>query len=90
MVFAKAGCEVRVFEASPNQREVLPAELASSLESMEKYGLIDSGKELLERISIVDSLPEAVETADYVQESVFEQLALKTTISGGHCIFVET
>ena len=48
---------------------------------MQSVGLIEHPDDILSNIRVVDTLAEAVTTADYIQESVFERVDIKTAIS---------
>ena len=81
VVFALAGLQVRVFD--PDQaiaQKVL--ELAGcAMADMDAVGLATNINAALERISVCDSMAEAVGDADYVQESAFERVDVKTDVS---------
>src|SRR3546814_9869146 len=52
-----------------------------SLNEMERCGLTRDVPSILARITVSDSLEDAVAEADYVQESVFERVDVKQRIS---------
>ncbi len=82
MVFARAGQQVKVYDASETIRRGLPEHLGTSLEALHRHGLVtETPAAITARIQIVETLPQAVADADYIQESVFEQLELKKAIS---------
>lgn len=81
IVFARAGHQVRVFDANPQILDRLPAHLRASLEAMRAHGLVDDVEAILARIAIADSLAGAVAGADHVQESVVEVLERKREVS---------
>jgi L-gulonate 3-dehydrogenase len=80
IVFARAGRTVRVFDASQAIRERLVQELRSNLEDLARYGLIEDVQETLDRIAVCDTLEDAMRRADYVQESVLEQVEVKRAV----------
>lgn len=80
IVFARAGVAVRVFDAAPEIRDRAPARLRASLDDMAAHGLVDDVATIAGRVTVVSSLEAAVAEADYVQESVLEQVALKQAV----------
>ena len=81
IVFARSGATVRVFDAEASIRASVLDRIRESLAEMRSVGLVDEVEAILARISVADSLAEAVAEADYVQESVFERVDVKTAIS---------
>ncbi len=82
IVFARAGHRVKLYDASETLRRGLPAQFAASLQDLQLHGLITEAPDAISaRVSITDHLGDAVTGADYVQESVFEQLELKKSIA---------
>lgn len=80
LVFARAGCEVRVWDgdsAALARSRVLVGELAAELA---RSGLVSDAGELVARVATCVRLEEALEGADYVQENLPEVLALKRDI----------
>ena len=81
IVFARAGLQVLAYDAEVSSRSSCLAGIATSLTQMQQYGLIEDPKAVLNRIRIVDTLQDAVGPADYIQESVFERVDVKTAVS---------
>jgi 3-hydroxyacyl-CoA dehydrogenase len=82
MLFANADWDVRVFDADPGAAErALPA-IGDNLQLLEREGMIPSAADLARRIHFTATLAEAVEGASWVQESVFEDTALKAEVLG--------
>lgn len=81
IVFARSGATVRVFDAEASIRTTVLERIRASLAEMRDVGLVDDVDAVTGRIRVVDSLAEAVADADYVQESVFERIDVKTAIS---------
>lgn len=81
MVFARAGATVRVFDGDAGIRASVLGHIAASLAELRDVGLVDDVDGVLARISVADSLAEALADADYVQESVFERTDVKTAVS---------
>jgi 3-hydroxyacyl-CoA dehydrogenase len=81
IVFARAGCEVRVFDASAGLRERLPMLLSNSLSAMKQHRLVDDTDAILSRIAVVEELAAAVTGASYVQESIVEVIERKREVA---------
>jgi L-gulonate 3-dehydrogenase len=81
IVFARAGVNVRAFDASEDIRRTTAARIRASLEDMAKAGLVDGVDAICSRVTIVDDLRGAVADVDYVQESVFERIPEKRAVS---------
>lgn len=81
IVFAKAGLQVRLFDADEDVRRSAPGRIRASLTDMRGYGLIGEDVEAIAgRVTLAESLADAVREADYVQESVFERVDVKTAV----------
>ena len=76
LLFARAGWEVRLFDADVGVRESVTRRIAEDLARID-----ESSPDVLSRIAVVDSLEVAVATANYVQESVAEQVESKRRIA---------
>ncbi|MFT4793514.1 MAG: 3-hydroxyacyl-CoA dehydrogenase [Paracoccaceae bacterium] len=81
VVFARAGTTVTVFDADAATLARVPARVRETLADMERLGLADHIATVAARITIAPSLQAALAGAQYVQESVFETLEAKRTIS---------
>jgi L-gulonate 3-dehydrogenase len=81
IVFARAGYDVRVFDASVGIREQLLTRLSNSLSAMKQHGLVDEADVILSRIAVVDELGAAITGASYVQESVVEVIERKREVA---------
>src|ERR1700684_3802418 len=81
IVFARAGVNVRAFDASEDIRRTTLARIRASLEDMAKAGLVDGVDAICARVTVVDDLRAAVADVDYVQESVFERIPEKREVS---------
>jgi L-gulonate 3-dehydrogenase len=81
MVFARAGMEVSLYDtdAAALQQETLPL-IKASLSDQEGAGLVGDAVATAARITVCDDLEIAVRAADYVQESVYEDTALKRAL----------
>src|SRR5262245_16041011 len=80
MVFARAGYEARLYDAVEGAAAKALAAIDDSLADLVRAGLLDEALPVRQRISACGSIPEAVEGAIHVQESVWEQRDLKTKV----------
>lgn len=80
ILLANAGYEVRAFDASEQARRTALEAVKVNLELLEQEGLIDSASALLARVHFCSNLEEAVRDAEYVQESVPENLTAKRAV----------
>lgn len=80
IVFALAGLNVRVFDASAQIRSSAAQDIADMLADMQRHGLAEGVQECLSRVVICASLAEALEGADYIQESVLETIPVKQAV----------
>ena len=79
VVFARAGHRVALFDIAPEQvhRQALPV-VRRTLDLLSRAGLLDEDIEpILDRLWVATSIRDAVAEADYVQESVREDLTVK-------------
>lgn len=80
LVFARAGCEVRMWDGdltALQRARVMVAELAADLQ---RSGLVDDAVGLMLNIRTCDELVDALTEVDYVQESLPEVLSVKQDI----------
>jgi 3-hydroxyacyl-CoA dehydrogenase len=77
IVFARSGCDVRLFDAKSGAAQAARLQIARDLESLVAHRLIENSDSVLDRIGIAGSLKEALEGAAYAQESVFERVDVK-------------
>jgi L-gulonate 3-dehydrogenase len=82
LVFARAGCEVRMWDAKPEALEKAKLMVAQLAEDLQKSGLVDDAASLMARIRTCDQLSEALLEVDYVQESAPEILSVKQELYG--------
>ncbi|MES2959075.1 MAG: 3-hydroxyacyl-CoA dehydrogenase [Pseudomonadota bacterium] len=78
-VFARAGWQLRVWDPSGAQRDAAHAQIAQSLQELQAHGLVQDAAAAAARVQVVATLEEAVQSADYVQESGPEVLDIKRT-----------
>ena len=81
MVFARAGIDVNLYDVdvAALRADTMPL-LEASLVDQEQAGLVDDAVAAAERITICDNLKMTVSGADYVQESVYENVDLKRSL----------
>lgn len=80
IVFARAGHEVMMYDASPVTIEQAQINIASRLDDLTRFKLIDDPGEVLEQISYAVKPGDAVQGAGYVQESVPERVEVKREV----------
>jgi L-gulonate 3-dehydrogenase len=80
IVFARAGFEVALFDGDPATVTRAPGLIRQSLDKLVTHGLIENADTVANRIQPVQTLAQALEHAEYVQESVFEDVAAKQSI----------
>jgi len=80
IVFARAGHEVMMYDASPVTIEQAQINIASRLDDLTRFKLIDDPGEVLEHISYAVKPGDAVQGAGYVQESVPERVEVKREV----------
>lgn len=81
IVFARAGLEVAVYDTLSTVREGALPFIKDALADLQGVGLIDDAAQILARIRIAGTIEEALVDADYVQESVFERVDVKSEVS---------
>ena len=79
VVFSRAGIEVRAYDRDPEQLDKLRSRLAQAFGLLERTGWLQSnaGQRSLDHVTYHNSLPDALDEAEYVQESVPERLDSK-------------
>ncbi|MGI9484355.1 MAG: 3-hydroxyacyl-CoA dehydrogenase [Geminicoccaceae bacterium] len=80
IVFARAGYQVAMYDASPLTMEQAQGNIASRLEDLARFKLTDDPNSVFQRISWSIKPSDAVAGASYVQESVPERLEVKREI----------
>ena len=80
IAFARAGCAVRLHDATPGAAAAAKERIAPLLDDMVEAGLIAAAGPVLERLTPVETLEEALQAVAWVQESVPEDLELKKTV----------
>jgi L-gulonate 3-dehydrogenase len=77
IVFARAGLDVRIYDANPHATESALTLVAAQLKELRSFGLVDNPVDIAARLRPAYELAEAVDGAAYAQESVLEQVDLK-------------
>ena len=80
VVFARSGHPVSLYDASPLTMEQAQINIASRLDDLTRFRLIDDPGEVLERVTYAIKPSDAVQGAGYVQESVPERLEVKREV----------
>lgn len=81
VVFALGGANVRLYDASEAQRKDALQRIGMMLADMEAAALAENIDAARARVRIADTLAEALDGVDYVQESVFERVDVKTDVA---------
>jgi len=81
IVYALGGARVRLFDANLAGLEAARGRIENSLRDMQLAGLVTDIERPLAAITNANSLAAAVEGVDYVQESVFERIDIKTEVA---------
>lgn len=76
-VFARAGWQVRLWDPDPAVRAAAPGLVRESLDDLARHGLVQNPESVATGVTAFDSLEEAAEGADFVQENGPETLAVK-------------
>lgn len=81
IVFARAGYPVRIYDGSGDLRARVLGDIKANLDDLEHFELIEDAGAVLERISVHDTLEDAVAGVSYAQESVFETIPVKSEVT---------
>jgi 3-hydroxyacyl-CoA dehydrogenase len=80
IVFARAGWQVRLFDASTATLAAAPQLIADGLTDLASHGLVDNPAAAAARVGLTESLAEAVAGVDLVQENLPEDVEIKRTV----------
>ena len=81
LMFASGGCKVRVYDSSEEQGRRALQHIGDSLRDLEEFGLTrQTAGQVMSQIDVVADIADAVQGADYVQECVPEDIALKQSL----------
>ena len=81
IVFARSGHPVRLYDGDENVRSGVLDGIKANLNDLQSFELIDDADAVAGRIEVHDSLSAAVDGVSYVQESVFETVAVKSDVT---------
>jgi L-gulonate 3-dehydrogenase len=77
IVFARAGLDVRVYDANPSATDRALSLIADQLKELNSFGLVDHPDEVAAHVTPASRLADAVDGAAYAQESVLELVDVK-------------
>jgi 3-hydroxyacyl-CoA dehydrogenase len=78
VVFARAGCQVALYDPDAARRRLAPEELKARVEDLIAYGLVaESAAQVVTRVAVEATLEAAVRDAQLVQECAPEVIELK-------------
>ncbi|KAF0251000.1 MULTISPECIES: 3-hydroxyacyl-CoA dehydrogenase [Pseudomonas] len=81
LVFARAGLKVRIYDANPAISQSSIPLIEKQIADLTEFGLLtEAASEILARLTVCDTLAEAVDGAIYVQESILERVDVKRTL----------
>ena len=80
MVFARAGWQVRLYDAAAGQQDIARAHIESGLAEQQAAGLVDDAAGAAARVSVAQRLADAVSGADWVQENLPEDVDVKAAV----------
>ena len=80
LVFARAGWSVRLYDEAASQLTAAETRIAANARELVRHELLDDAPSVLARIASCSGLQEAVEGVSYVQESAFENAAVKRAL----------
>jgi len=77
LVFARAGCDVRMWDGNSEALKKARELVAALAQELQQCGLVENAAQLMSHIQVCELLGEALANVDYVQESVPEVLSIK-------------
>ena len=80
VIFAKAGCQVSLYDTDPACREGLAEAVKAECEILHRHGLLSDISSVLKKLHISSDLSQAVQTADFIQENGPERLEVKQAL----------
>jgi L-gulonate 3-dehydrogenase len=80
IVFARAGLDVKMFDSAPGAAQRALQRIGDRVDDLRDAGLVDDPKRILARITVVETLADAVVGATYIQESVLERVDVKKAL----------
>ena len=82
VVFARKGLQVSMYNRKSKTLDTVKQRMEDALKFLAEEGVIEGHEiqESLDRVHVTDSLPEAVENTDYIQECLWEDIEIKRDI----------
>jgi L-gulonate 3-dehydrogenase len=80
IVFARAGWDVALYDADPDQCRRAKPLIEAGLADLAAHGLLDHAARAAARVHVVADLAEALDSADFVQENLPETVEAKLAI----------
>jgi L-gulonate 3-dehydrogenase len=80
IVFARAGLNVKMTDSTPGAAQRAHQRIGDSLSDLRDVGLLEDPKRVLSRVTIAETLADAVVGATYIQESVLERVDVKKAL----------
>ena len=80
IVFARAGCNVCLWDDKPEALPMALSTITSQLKTLQSVNLVDEPEVILSRIKLATSLDDALSNTEYVQENLPETLQIKLNI----------
>jgi L-gulonate 3-dehydrogenase len=80
IVFARAGHEVRMYDAADGACAAALDEITQRVDDLARYGLVDDPAAIMARLLPASSIPEATQDVEFVQECVRETVDAKRDI----------
>ncbi|SDG63988.1 3-hydroxyacyl-CoA dehydrogenase [Pseudomonas abietaniphila] len=81
LVFARAGLAVRIYDANPAISNASIPLIERQIADLTEFGLLsESAESILARLTVCDTLQQAVNGAAYVQESILERTDVKRAL----------
>ena len=79
-IFARAGHDVALYDSQPDALKAALPVIESTLGSLASEGLVAATGDVMQRIRTYDSLDDALQGVDYIQESVIEDVETKRAV----------
>lgn len=77
IVFARAGCSVKLWDANAQALEDAAKIIAQQLRELQSHGLVKDAEAAIANISTASTLEEALKDVEYVQENLPERVEIK-------------
>ena len=77
LVFARAGCDVRIWDGNSEALKKARELIAALAQELQESSLVENAGDLMSNIRVCEQLSHALANVDYVQESIPEVLSVK-------------